>query len=180
MIEAVDPDHADIAVARRGDGRFEDRGALQLQLARLADAGRHDLDRDRAADRAAQPVDDFAMHAAVRRDAIDRDDLVLRPDAGAVGRALRLDGGDAESILRAVDRDPDAAPAVACGALVARQIGRRISRKAVEAPRHAVHDRLLDRFGRQRRELRRGLSGGGNDRLEVAAQPAVSVSAGAG
>ena len=63
VIEAVDPDHADIAVARCGYSRFEHQGALQLQLTRLGHADRHDPDRDRAADRSAQPVDDFAMHA---------------------------------------------------------------------------------------------------------------------
>src|SRR3954454_24439038 len=113
MIEAVDLDYADIAVARRGDGRFEDKGALQIQLALLCGAGRRDPDRDRRADRAPQPIDDFAMHTAMRRDPVDRDDLVFRSDPGAFGRTLRFDGGDAENVLGTVDGDPDPAPAIA-------------------------------------------------------------------
>ena len=165
VIEAMHPDHANIAIARCGYGRLENRGALQPQFARLRHAGRHYLDRDRAADRPAQAVDDLVMHAPVRRDAIDRDDLVLRANSGAVGRALRFDGGDAERILRAVDRNPDPAPAVAGRSLVARQLGRRVSREAVEASRHPVHHRFFHRLGRQRRKLRRGPSTGGNDRI---------------
>jgi hypothetical protein len=148
MIEGMDPDHADIAIARCGYGRFEHPGALQRQLARLALTRRHDLHRDWAADRPAQPVDNLAMHASMRRDAVNRNDLVLRPDAGAVGRAVRLDGGDAEGIVRPIDRDSNPAPAVACRSLIARQIGRRVSRVSVEAPRHPVQNALLHRLGR--------------------------------
>ena len=66
----------------------------------------------------------------------------------------------------AIDRDPDPAPAVARGTLVARQIGRRVSREAVETPRHPGRDRLFQRPGRQRRELRRRPAGRGKEGLD--------------
>ncbi len=105
---------------------------MQLVVARLRRAWTHDADGDRAADRSAQLANDLLVRSAGRGDPVDRDDLVLGADAGAIGRALRGDGGDAENVAGRVESDADPAEAVARGALVTRYPGGRIVRETIE------------------------------------------------
>ena len=70
--------------------------------------------------------------------------LVADPDAGRLGGAAGNDFGDAIGIGVVLEQNADAAKAVACGALVARDLRRSVARETIEPGSDAVKHRFID------------------------------------
>src|SRR5277367_4946585 len=106
-------------------------------------------------------MDDVDRLAPGDRRAVDRDDLVADLDARLLGWALLGDSGNAE-IAGGLEGDADAAEPVARRPLIARLVGRGVTREAVERAGHALEHGLVDRFFRQCGDAWGGLLGGGD------------------
>ena len=156
VIEAGQLDVGDVAVAPVLDGRRHDQRARDHDMDRLRRLLASDGHVNRTADRPAQAMDDLARFLADDEIAVDMGDAVVQLQPAAIGGGAGEDAGDPDQTRRIhLDRDADAAEAVAARAVVARGFLAGIARIGVEPGQGAVEDGLIEDFRRGCAQRRR-------------------------
>src|SRR5262245_9607761 len=97
----------------------------------------------------------IAVRASRCRHSIDRYEPVVGLDAGEFGGTAWRDCSNPKLITRGVKGHPNSAEPIAGGALIARDLGRRIAREPVESRSDAVEQGLVDLVLGKRSDARR-------------------------
>ena len=174
LLKPGEVDQRDIALALVGHGGRDDAAAPHLDRQLLAAAAQHGQ-RDRLADVAAQLVHDVGERLVEHHFAVDRHDLVADRHAGLGGGRAVLHRADQDPlVVGALDRDADAAAAVALEAVVLGLVGVGVAAVLVELPGGGDHRALDQGAALALLQHRRGVDRGG-EQLGQHAAPGAAV-----